>query len=968
MKNRAFSSQEKRVSLVVKDLMENSNLRDIWTDRKGFTWRRPNSDCFSTIDRILYYAERFKLNETKENWSLSSSDHAAVESGFSIKEPQNKPRQKIPRIDPSLAKSPETSATLFQEVSEMFRNIPQGWDPHMKLEFLKVCIRTTAEKVQAERKRTEQREEDLINNDLNEAIMVLEIEGLAEARTNALIEQIEDLRIRKAVLIEEKGKRLAERLGSKWYNEGEKSTRYFMRLLNRSAPDDFKKILRDNGTTAAEPDEVTEEIRTFYKKLYEDFEVIEESNDQTFFDNISPISDDADREISRPINLDELRATLQSCKDSAPGPDGIPYSVIGLMWPIFGPTLVEAWNYSLEHGKLPPSHKVSYLKLIPKLGKDLSKLTNWRPITLSNCDHKLITKTYSNRMCEKLASQLEERQTAYLKGRLINDNIRSMIATIGLSEEESLNGLIVALDAKKAFDSVSHKYIERCLDRFGCERFIPIFRTLYNELSTDIMINGRIEKGFNIKRGVKQGDALSCIIFIMCMEPLLSNIEANASIEPISSRKLNSTLPKTYAYADDVNATISDSPASLRALFKEYGRLTNVSGLELNADKTEILRLNGDIEQTYQVTYLNRTFNLTTTPKIKVNGIVLQRDLEALERENADNVCQKMDKHFKAWSRRGLSTLGKILIVKTFGISQIIYSMQSIVLSLESIKKFNALLYKFIWNRHYMASKAPERIKREIVNLPIKFGGLGMLDLMSLDESIKLKSLGRLLTTKHPFLKLAKSKMVLDQFFDPKGGNSSESVTKKGCELLKKDRMKLLSSSKLLGNKFLVNAIREMDIKLALNKEGQQSICYFMLWTRGARLIKDLTDQDLNNLRRFIRPEQFVAFQQARQLHIPVAVPPNPQMYFIKSIPKDLSKCTSKEIRIERTNPVPMCLFKIGLDLDVNESLSWCHKLTKVTSTKHLNIILKVAHGDIYTKEKLFRFGLNQDPLCPRCQ
>ena len=319
--------------------------------------------------------------------------------------------------------------------------------------------------------------------------------------------------------------------------------------------------------------------------------------------------------------------------------------------------------------------------------EDLSKLTNWRPITLSNCDHKLITKTYSNRMCEKLASQLEERQTAFLKGRLINDNIRSMIATIGLSEEESLNGLIVALDAKKAFDSVSHKYIERCLDRFGCERFIPIFRTLYNELSTDIMINGRIEKGFNIKRGVKQGDALSCIIFIMCMEPLLSNIEANASIEPISSRMLNSTLPKTYAYADDVNATISDSPASLRALFKEYGRLTNVSGLELNADKTEILRLNGDIERTYQVTYLNKTFNLTTTPKIKVNGIVLQRDLEALERENADNVCQKMDKHFKAWSRRGLSTLGKILIVKTFGISQIIYSMQSIVLSLESIKK-----------------------------------------------------------------------------------------------------------------------------------------------------------------------------------------------------------------------------------------------------------------------------------------
>ena len=74
-----------------------------------------------------------------------------------------------------------------------------------------------------------------------------------------------------------------------------------------------------------------------------------------------------------------------------------------------------------------------------------------------------------------------------------------------------------SLDAKKAFDSVSHSYIELCLKKFGCKSFVPIFRTLYSELSTDIIINGRIETGFKILRGVKQGDALSCIIFIMCM-------------------------------------------------------------------------------------------------------------------------------------------------------------------------------------------------------------------------------------------------------------------------------------------------------------------------------------------------------------------------------------------------------------------------------------------------------------------
>ena len=119
--------------------------------------------------------------------------------------------------------------------------------------------------------------------------------------------------------------------------------------------------------------------------MYEDFELVEESNDDEFFNNISPVSAEVDREIASPLTTEELRQTLHTCTDSTPGPDGIPYSIIGLMWPVYGDLLTKAWEYSLQRGKLPPSHKLSYLKLIPKLGKDLRMLTNWRPITLSNC-------------------------------------------------------------------------------------------------------------------------------------------------------------------------------------------------------------------------------------------------------------------------------------------------------------------------------------------------------------------------------------------------------------------------------------------------------------------------------------------------------------------------------------------------------------------------------------------------------
>ena len=82
------------------------------------------------------------------------------------------------------------------------------------------------------------------------------------------------------------------------------------------------------------------------------------------------------------------------------------------------------------------------------------------------------------------------------------------------------------------------------------------------------------------------------------------------------------------------------------------------------------MRLGNEIEKDYDTRYMQRNFTIKSIPKVKINGIFFQRDLAAMEQDNVDAVIGKIDKLFKAWSRRGLTTLGKILIVKTFGISQ----------------------------------------------------------------------------------------------------------------------------------------------------------------------------------------------------------------------------------------------------------------------------------------------------------
>ena len=49
------------------------------------------------------------------------------------------------------------------------------------------------------------------------------------------------------------------------------------------------------------------------------------------------------------------------------------------------------------------------------------------------------------------------------------------------------------------------------------------------------------------------------------------------------------------------------------------------------------------------------------------------------------------------------------------------------------------------------------------------------------------------------------------------------------------------------------------------------------------------------------------------------------------------------------------------------EVVTWGNNVTKLTSVKHRNMLLKVAHGDVYTNLKKFKFRMNDTPRCQQC-
>ena len=94
------------------------------------------------------------------------------------------------------------------------------------------------------------------------------------------------------------------------------------------------------------------------------------------------------------------------------------------------------------------------ITLIPKEDGSLLELSNWRPVALLNVDCKIATKAIAKRVELLLPDLVHTDQTGFIKGRYIGGNIRLIIDIMEHTKSESIPGILVSVDFRKAFDSL----------------------------------------------------------------------------------------------------------------------------------------------------------------------------------------------------------------------------------------------------------------------------------------------------------------------------------------------------------------------------------------------------------------------------------------------------------------------------------------------------------------------------------
>ena len=569
------------------------------------------------------------------------------------------------------------------------------------------------------------REQDL-QHELNKLQTIFEQSPSSENKLQML-----EVKNKLEELYEKKAEGLRLRAKVRWYEQGEKSTKYFLNLEKRNYKKKTVEKVMVNGDLLTRPQDILKAQYHFYESLY--------SKDKSNFSKtalnsllaglkIPSLDEQMMRSCEGAISVNECVEVLKSFPNGkSPGNDGIPTEFYKCFWPQLSPLLVEVYNESFQAKKLPLSQTQAVISLLEKKDSDRTLLKNWRPISLLNVDYKIMSKVIAYRVKKVLTELIHTDQTAYVKGRFIGENIRLIEDVLYYTDQSNMSGVLLCIDFEKAFDSLNWDFVAETLKIFG---FGPSLQDwislLYKDSKSCVLNNGFSSPYFNIHRGVRQGDPLSPYLFVLCAEILAILIRNDKNIKGLT---IANEEIKISQFADDTTLFLRNSD-SINACFNLLDKFSRISGLKVNADKTEALWLGKEKFSK------EKPFGIKWSKSIKILGIHFSHDKKCMETLNFKDIPTSIARITNLWKQRTLTLFGKIIIIKSLLLSKFTYKAALLSVPGHITKEISKLVFRFLW-------KGPDKVKRIAVTGDYERGGLRMLNVEDMINALKLSWISR---------------------------------------------------------------------------------------------------------------------------------------------------------------------------------------------------------------------------------
>ncbi|XP_073057421.1 uncharacterized protein [Primulina eburnea] len=375
-----------------------------------------------------------------------------------------------------------------------------------------------------------------------------------------------------------------------WLEDGERNTKLFHNMVKKKRV--ANKIFRiwDDGVCLTSPDMIQQSGASFFQHLLTGDPFVFDCPDFLGFPSV--ISDEENYGITALPSLEEVPATVFSISpDSVAGPDGFSSAFFQHCWEIVHQDVLDAVLDFFIGSPLRQSFTATTITLIPKV-KGARAWSDFHPISLCNVTNKIISKLLYSRLRAVAERLISLNQSGFVPGRMISDNILlAQELTHSLTLPTRGGNVILKLDMAKAYDRVQWPFLFAVLRHFGfSEQVVALVSVCISHCHFSVNINGSLSGFFGSTRGLRQGDPLSPLLFILRAVYLSRGLDRLYLRHPaIRYRSSCDLLIFHLAYADVIIIFANGGSRGMQRLLDFLHHYENCSGQMVNAVKGSLI-------------------------------------------------------------------------------------------------------------------------------------------------------------------------------------------------------------------------------------------------------------------------------------------------------------------------------------------------------------------------------------------
>lgn len=538
-----------------------------------------------------------------------------------------------------------------------------------------------------------------------------------------------------------------------WLKDGDRNSIFFHAVIKEKQKRQTLQIALPNGditTTAADIGAIAQE---YFAEL---FSASPYHMEASLFNSIEETVHDGDNaEFCRVPDTGEiLSATKLMNAHSSRGNDGYTGHFFVYCWDIIKSDVCAFVEDFFMGAYIPKEISSTTLVLIPKI-EHARNIGNFRPISLDNFNGKIISKILAIRLAKILPTIVNEEQAGFVQGRLISTHIvlaQELIRDI--NRKDTGGNVAFKVDMAKAYDRLEWRFLLRAMDAFGfsAQSRDLIYRNICH-IWYSFRINGEYHGSFRSFRGVRQGDPLSPLLFVLAQQILSVNLKRRTPqlIKPYHIGRQVKQVTHLF-YADDVILFTNGARSSLHNLMSLIRDYEASSGQKINSHKSDFYLGRRATHRAQAVSTITG-FGQKQLPLTYLGVPIFNGKMKVVFFEH---IIEKIRRKLAGWNARLLSFVGRITLIKAVLSNIPIYTLANSLMPKGVLRRIDSHLANFLWNAQ--GERRAHWVKWASICTPIEEGGLGIETFEQLCQGLHAKLMWLVLENNSLWARYARSK------------------------------------------------------------------------------------------------------------------------------------------------------------------------------------------------------------------